>query len=602
MANSMSLSDLPFHLSRLHQAYEAGVTVEEVVAEAFRRIEAADDPGIFIYLAELESIRAQTSALGPFDRVAKPLWGAPVAVKDNIDVAGMPTTGGAPDFAYLPAKDAFAVAKLKAAGAIVIGKTNLDQFATGLVGVRTPYPIPRNALDPEIVPGGSSSGSAVAVARGLVSLALGTDTAGSGRIPAALNNIVGLKPSLGAISGTGMLPACRTLDTISIFALTVPDAMVGLEALAGYDAEDAYSRSSLDLRPAPIPSRFKVGVPDGLSREFFGDKTQATAFEAALREMASLGGELVQVDFTPFFRAAKLLYEGPWVAERYAALREVIEERPEIMHSTTRTIVAGAAGYSAADAFDAAYEMAGLRRAVAPVLASLDCLCVPSMPTFYSLADLEADPIQPNARLGTYTNFVNLMDLCGMAVPTAPRRDGRPGSVTLLARWGRDSFVAALANAIHERSDVPLGGTGWALPASPASAAVAGHDEIAVALVGAHMQGLPLNHEVAGRGGRFLQEAKTAADYRLYSLAGGPPKRPGMVRMDDGAEISLEIWAMPLSAFGAFMAGIPQPLGIGTINLADGSQVKGFLCEPAGLEGAQDITAFGGWRAFLASI
>ncbi len=596
----MSLNNLPFDLDSLHQAYRSGVTAADVMSESLRRIEAANDPGIFIHVASAESLAKDAAALGPFDPKSKPLWGIPIAVKDNIDVAGMETTGGAPAFAFQPAKDAFAIACLKSAGAIIVGKTNLDQFATGLVGVRTPYPIPRNAIDPEIVPGGSSSGSAVAVARGLVSLALGTDTAGSGRVPAALNNIVGLKPSLGVISSAGMLPACRTLDTISVFALTVQDATTALEALAYFDPEDAYARDGLYLKQASMPHEFSIGVPDGASREFFGDTAQAASFDATLDALTRLGGELKPIDFAPLFQAAKLLYEGPWVAERYAALRSVIEDRPEIMHPTTRAIVSGASKYSAADAFDAAYEMAGIRRIMEPILDALDCLCVPSVPTFYSRTDLEADPIGPNARLGVYTNFVNLMDMCGLAVPTATRQDGRPGSVTLLAGWGRDRFLATIASRLHQEAGVSLGATGWPLPVpAPAAEDAAATDEIAVALVGAHMRGLPLNHEVAGRGGRFLREARTAPKYTLYSLAGGPPKRPGMIRGDGGAEIALEIWAMPQTAFGAFMAGIPQPLGIGTIELSDGSQVKGFLCEPAGLAGAEEITSFGGWRAYL---
>lgn len=599
----MDLRSLPFDRIRLHAAYAEGLRAEDVMAEALRRLAEVDDPGIFIHTADQDALTAAARAIGPFDRVSKPLWGLPFAVKDNIDVAGMPTTAGAPAFARTPTRDAFAVARLKAAGAIVLGKANLDQFATGLVGVRTPYPPPRNAIDPEIVPGGSSSGSAVAVAQGVVSFALGTDTAGSGRVPAALNNIVGLKPSLGAVSATGMLPACRTLDTISAFALTVDDAMAVLRQMAAYDADDAYSRPGTDLRPARRPTPLRVGAPDARSRIFLGDDAQAAAFDRTLTELETLGAEITAVDFAPLFRVAKLLYEGPWVAERYAALRDVVENRPEIMHATTRAIVEAAGAYSAADAFDAAYELKALKRVIEPTLAGLDCLCVPSVPTFFSTADLEADPFGPNAQLGAYTNFVNLLDMCGLAIPTGPRSDGRPGGVTLLASWGKDSLLAAIGAELHAASGASLGARDWPPPPREvAPAAAAGAGEIPVALVGAHMQGLPLNHEVADRGGRFLFASETAPVYRLYRLAGGPPYRPGLVRSKSGKPISLEVWALPETAFGGFMAGIPQPLGIGTIDLADGSQVKGFLCEAAGLDGAEDITVFGGWRAYLASL
>ncbi len=599
----MALADLPFDLTSLQDAYRQGLSPVDVMRECLARIARADDPGIFLHLADDAALTAEAQALGPFDPVAKPLWGVPFAVKDNIDVAGMPTTAACPDFAYSPGQDAFVVARLRAAGAIPVGKTNLDQFATGLVGVRTPYPVPKNALDPAIVPGGSSSGSGVVVARGAVAFSLGTDTAGSGRVPAALNNIVGLKPSLGALSSTGLVPACRTLDTISVFALTVEDASTVFRAAAGYDAEDAYSRLTPDLRPAAMPPGLVVGVPDRASRIFHGDAAQEAAYDATLARLAAMGAEIVEFDFTPFYAVAELLYDGPWVAERYAAIRTTIEARPDVLHPVTRQIVEGARAFTAADAFDAVYRLADLKRATAPAIARADIFCLPSIPTFYTVDDLAADPIGPNARLGAYTNFVNLLDMSGLAVPTGPRSDGRPGSVTLLGAWGRDSLLAAVGSALHRAAAPTLGATAWTLPPLPqAEAPDAGADEIAVALVGAHMQGLPLNHQVKDRGGRFLFAGQTAPRYRLYSLAGGPPKRPGLIRTADGAAIALEVWSMPQTAFGAFMTEIPQPLGIGTVDLADGRQVKGFLCEPAGLDGAEDITRFGGWRNYMASL
>lgn len=596
------LHELTLTIPELHRAYARGVSATEVMGEVLRRIAEIDDPGMFLHLADMDAIATACAALPPFDPATKPLWGAPFAVKDNIDVAGMPTTAACPEFAYQPSGDAFAVARLRAAGAIPIGKTNLDQFATGLVGVRTPYPAPRNALDPTIVPGGSSSGSAVAVAHGAVAFALGTDTAGSGRVPAALNNIVGLKPSLGAVSATGVVPACRTLDTVSVFALTVEDAVAAYRQMAAYDVADAFARTPPDLRPAALPNRFRAGAASAASRRFFGDSAQAASYDATLDHLAALGAEVVEVDLRPFFEVAALLYDGPWVAERFAAIRETIEAHPERLFPATRRVIEAATNYSAADAFDAAYQLADLKRALAPVLAGLDVLCLPSIPTFYSVDDLAADPYKPNARLGTYTNFVNLLDLSALTVPTGPRQDGRPGSITLIGPWGADSLLAAIGGALHRSAAETLGATDAALPKAAAPMCVdAAEDEIAVALVGAHMRGLPLNPQVKERGGRFLREAKTAARYQLYSLAGGPPKRPGMVRVEGGSAIALEIWAMPLAAFGAFMQEIPQPLGIGTIDLADGGQVKGFLCEPAGIVGAEEITSFGGWRAYLAS-
>jgi len=598
---TVDLSTLPFTVQDLHEAYGAGLAPEGVVEEAFRRIRAVDDPGIFIHLIDQDAVRAEARSLDRFDPAARPLWGVPFAIKDNIDVAGQPTTAACPAFAYQAEKDAFVVRRLRDAGAIPIGKTNLDQFATGLVGVRTPFPVPRNALDPALVPGGSSSGSAVAVAHGLVGFALGTDTAGSGRIPAGLNNIVGLKPSLGALSATGVVPACRTLDTVSVFALTVEDAWSAFAAMAAFDPDDAYAKPM----PAPImgnpPPSFSVGVPNAETRRFFVDEAQADAFQRALDSIADLGGTVVALDFTVFYETAEMLYEGAWVAERYAAIEEVIEKTPDALHPVTRGIIAGAAGRSAVDAFKGLYRLADLRRAAEPLLAGLDMLCVPTLPTFYSRDALEADPIRPNSRLGTYTNFVNLMDMCGLAVPTRPRPDGRPGGVTLLAESGADGRIAAVASALHRQESPTLGATAWAVPAPrPSDPAPAAH-EIAVALVGAHMSGLPLNGEIAKLGGRFLFAAETAPEYRLYRLAGGPPERPGLVRAEDGASIALEVWALPLDRLGTLMTAIPQPLGIGTVALADGRQVKGFLCETAGLEGAEDITRFGGWRGFLAS-
>ncbi|WP_041375481.1 allophanate hydrolase [Polymorphum gilvum] len=571
-------------IAALHEAYASGLTPEDMVDRILDRIAALDDPGIFLHVAGRDDLLDQFAAIGARDLTLKPLWGVPFAVKDNIDVAGMPTTAACPDYLYHPAEDATVVARLKAAGAIVVGKTNLDQFATGLVGVRSPYPIPRNAVDPALVPGGSSSGSAVAVAQGIVTFSLGTDTAGSGRVPAALNDLVGLKPSLGSLSATGVVPACRTLDTVSIFAHTVEDAYAAFAVAAAHDPADAYSRHRPAGPLAAWPARLAVGVPRADQRRFFGDAVQADSYTATLADIAARGAEIVEIDFEPFYETAALLYEGAWVAERYAAIRTIMETRPEILHPTTRLIIGGAAKLSAADAFAGLYRLEALKRQVEPVLAALDCLCVPTIPCFVSLDEIAADPVTPNSRLGTYTNFVNLLDLCGIAVPVARRRDGRPGNVTLLAAAGRDGFLAGLARAIARD------------PRHPDAAA-----PVTLAVAGAHMRGMPLNGQLEALGARFLAEATTAPDYRLYALAGQDVPKPGLLRVGPGAgaAIALELWQLTPAAFGAFVAALPAPMAIGTLRLADGRAVKGFLVEAEATRGTDDITEFGGWRAFV---
>jgi len=596
------LQQLPFDIRSLHAAYQAGVTPESVVDECLRRIEETADPGIFLCRVDREAVRAEALKLGAFDPVGKPLWGVPFVIKDNIDAAGLPTTAACPAYAYVAEHDAFVVAVLREAGALLIGKTNLDQFATGLVGTRSPYPPPRNALDPAIVPGGSSSGSAVAVALGLVGFALGTDTAGSGRVPAALNGIVGLKPSLGALSSAGVVPACRTLDTVSIFTLTVEDAYAVFRVTAKWDAADAYARPVCApplVSPAPV---VRVGVPNAATREFFGDAAQAASFAATLDRVAELGGVVVEQDFTPLYEVAALLYGGAWLAERYAVAGPLLRTHPESVHPVLRQILAEAEHLTAVDAFNDMYHLQTLKRQAAPLLESVDMLCVPSIPAFCTVADAVADPIGANARLGTYTNFVNLLDLCGVAVPVAPRADGRPGGVTLLAAWGRDAQLAAFGAALQRVCGGPLGATRWPLPPALPSEAEAGPDEIALAVVGAHMSGLPLNGELTRLGGRFLREARTAERYRLFSLPGGPPVRPGLLRLDSGASIQLELWALPVTRFGEFLRGVPAPLAIGTLVLEDGQRVKGFLCESVATAGADEVTACGGWRAYLNAV
>lgn len=592
----------PFDVVSLHAAYADGWTLAEMIETVFSRIAAVDDPGIFLHLADRSALLSQAADLGSFDPVARPLWGVPFAVKDNIDVAGMPTTAACPDYAYQPAADATVIRLLRQAGALVIGKTNLDQFATGLVGVRTPYPVPRNAIDASLVPGGSSSGSAVATAHGIVSFALGTDTAGSGRIPAGLNNIVGLKPSVGALSTTGVIPACRTLDCVSIFALTADDAIKVFSVAAKYDPADAYSRPVGS--DATLPPVLTIGVPKAEDRLFFGDAAMQVAYEDALALLSSLGHRLVEVPFEDFYKTADLLYEGAWVAERYAAVKDFFDTHEDSFYPVTRKIYGGAKSLSAADAFRGLYALQALKKTVTPLIASVDLFCVPTAPRHFTCAELEAEPIRENSRLGTYTNFVNLLDMCGIAVPTGTRSDGLPASVTLLAPFGKDGMTAALAATIHAKSALTLGATGWNQPTREASRqefdpAEAGQIDLVV--VGAHLSGMPLNVQLRDLDARFVRTTTTAADYQLFSLAEQTPAKPGLVRCasNTGTAIEVEVWRLSAKAFGTFVAAIPPPLGIGTILLADGSRTKGFLVENIGLKGATDISQYGGWRHFV---
>jgi allophanate hydrolase len=593
------MTDIPFDRASLHAAYSARrISAEEIVEAVFARLEAADDPGIFIHLADKASLLSEARALGAFD-AARPLWGIPCAIKDNIDVGGMPTTAACPAFAHRPDMDATVVERLRAAGALVIGKTNLDQFATGLVGVRTPYPVPKNAIDPSLVPGGSSSGSAVAVAKGIVSFALGTDTAGSGRVPAGLNNIVGLKPTLGAISTRGVLPACRTLDCVSVFALTVDDAYAVFSVAAAPDAEDPYSRPVKVPPLSPRPPMLTVGVPAKADRKFFGDSAMEAGFQATLGKLGALGCQIVELPFEDFYATAALLYEGAWVAERYAAIASFMEAHEAEMHPVTATIIGGARKLTAADAFRGFYALQACKKTLAPVVASVDLICVPTAPIHYTVKAVRADPIISNSRLGTYTNFVNLLDMCGIAVPSGTRSDGLPMSVTLLGAAGKDAPLAALARDIHGASGVSLGATGWPLSSSkPESASHAGRIELAV--VGAHLSGMPLNKDLQALGASFCKAARTSPAYRLYALSGQAVPKPGLIRTEEpGSPIEVEIWSLEPDAFGLFVSAIPAPLGIGTIELEDGSSCKGFLVENAGLCGASDITSHGGWRRYL---
>lgn len=590
-------------IAEIVTAHRAGtVTPAQTVARTFQRIRDHNDPAVFISLrVEAEAI-AEAEALSTRDASMLPLYGVPVAVKDNIDVAGLQTTAACPAFAYTPTRDASAVARLRAAGAIVIGKTNLDQFATGLVGVRSPYGIPKNAIRDDLIPGGSSSGSAVAVSAGLVPLSLGTDTAGSGRVPAMLNNIVGLKPSLGLIPTAGVVPACRTLDCVSIFTLTVDDAMAALDVMGGYDAHDPYSRHRSVAALTEFPKSLRLGVPRNGQLIFFGDTVAEKAYADALQRWTALGATLVEFDLEPFYETARLLYDGPWVAERLLVIRDLLASAPDAIHPVTREITIAGARLSATDTFAALYKLQGLKRTAEQAFANIDALVLPTAPTAYTTAQVLANPIELNSRLGTYTNFVNLLDLCGLALPAAMRADGIPFGITLLAPAGNDADLASIGRVFHADTGLVMGANKLAQPPLAALPTALRGNEIAIAVVGAHLSGMALNGEMTSRGGRLIKATATAPDYRFYALNGTTPAKPGLLRVEagTGSAIAVEIWALSAAAFGQFVAAIPSPMAIGTLQLADGSSVKGFLAEPAALEGARDISSFGGWRAYAA--
>jgi len=570
----------------------------DTVREVYAAITENSQPQAWIHLApEAESLAVAESLQDP----SLPLFGIPFAVKDNIDVQGMPTTAACPEFRFLPEKSATVVRRLQDAGAIVIGKTNMDQFATGLVGTRSPHGACHSVFHPDYISGGSSSGSAVAVAAGLVSFSLGTDTAGSGRVPAAFNHIVGLKPTRGALSCHGVVPACRSLDCVSIFARDVVDAWTVFENAAAVDANDAFSRETRSVQ-STSPVR-RLGVPDPRHLEFFGDHAAAEMYARAVEKMEALGAEIVEIDFEPFALTAKLLYEGPWVAERYAAVGDFLRSHREAADPTVLSIILAGADISAADAFRSMERLQELRVSAQRQWEKMDALFLPTAPTIPRLDAVRAEPFAVNSRLGTYTNFVNLLDLCGIAIPMGFRPDGLPLGVTLLAPAHCDHAIASLAArvlpVIAGETDV----VGVPFPAEGLHSISCHGSRVRLAVVGAHLRGHPLNHQLTDRGATFVSACKTAPIYRLYALPAASPPKPGMIRVaaGDGSKIRVEVWEMSEAAFGSFVAAVPPPLAIGTVSLDDGSLVKGFLCESEAVVGAEEITSHGGWDAYCKS-
>ena len=591
-------------LGALKTAYSDGSLTPRQLILALREKAAALNPEfhLFIHLLSVAELEPYLAALDGKSTAELPLFGVPFAIKDNIDLAGIPTTAACPAFAYVPEQSATVVQQLIALGAVPLGKTNLDQFATGLNGTRSPYGECRNSLHPAYPSGGSSAGSALAVALGVASFALGTDTAGSGRVPAALNNLVGLKASKGLISTAGVVPACRTLDCVTYFTATAAEASQLLALTARLDARDEYSRANPLWNDASAFGKpragFRFGVPAQL--EFLGCPESPALFAATIEQLKALGGEAVEIDFAPFLEAARLLYEGPWVAERYSVAGALIEQQPDAVLPVIKAVLEKAPVVSGVDTFRAQYRLQALKAICDRILAEVDCILIPAYPRPVTLDELHAEPVKRNSDLGYYTNFMNMLDYAAVAVPAGFMQNGLPWGVTLFGRAFTDQYLLSLSDGLQRQTGLALAGE-RSLD-SPVPGTVARHDRARVVVCGAHLDGLPLNWQLRQRGGRLLQATQSSPDYRLYALAGGPVQRPGMVRVaEGGAAIAVEVWELPSQELGSFLTGIPAPLGLGKVQLADGSWETGFICEGYGLEGATDITACGGWRAWLAS-
>ena len=561
-------------------ARRRGVPAEAAIRAVLAAFERLADPAILIGGPLTHSAIAMARALDAQDVSALPLHGVPFVVKDNIDVAGVPTTCGCPSYAYTPTQDSTVVARLRALGAIPVAKTNLDQFATGLVGTRSPYGTPRNPLDAQLIPGGSSSGSAVAVALGLVPFSLGTDTAGSGRVPAAMCGIVGLKPTVGRLPSRGIVPAVRRLDCASVFARSIADARMVAEAAEGWDWSDPYSR------PPGEPGKAvrRLGVPSA-SDDLALEPAAAAAFGEAVAVARRHGIEIVDVDIADFLEAGRLLYSGAFVAERTASVGDFLSEAGADADPSVRSIIAGGAALSAVDAYRSEYRLADIRARLSTVWETFDALLLPTTTGVATLAEVAADPIGVNTRMGAFTTFANLLDLAVVSFPLGDRPDAKPSGVQLIGPAWSDAALADLAGDL-------LG--------EPRPPAALRRGEYAIAVVGAHLSAMALNHQLTSRGARLVRATVTAPHYRFFALAATVPPKPGLLRVaDGGASIAIEVWALTPSAFAAFVAEVPPPLAIGSLELADGSWVKGFVCEPIGLGGATDITAFGGWRAYI---
>ena len=568
----------------------------EVARESLARVKAyeAIQPQVWIERAAEADVLARAAEVDR--RVAAgevlPLAGVPFAAKDNIDAAGLPTTAACPAFSYRPAENAALVQRLLDAGAVLIGKANLDQFATGLVGARSPYGACASVYNRDYISGGSSSGSAVAVAAGLVAFSLGTDTAGSGRVPAALNHLVGLKPTKGRWSTRGLVPACRTLDCISVFTTTTAEAALVDEVVAGFDAADPYSRRAPQARET-APATFKVGLPRADQLEFLSDGQSARLFAAATQRIKAMGGQIVEVDIDPLKAAAALLYQGPWVAERTAAAEDLLRARPQVIHPVVRGILQGGWAISAIEAFRAEYQLKAYQRDAEALWEAVDVLLLPTAPTTYRLREVLAEPLVLNSNMGLYTNFVNLLDMSAIALPAGFRDNATGFGVTLTGPAWADRMLLDLARRYEEIAPMPQ-----TPPLDTAGVATG----VKLAVVGAHLAAMPLHWQLTSRDAKLVRRGKTAPAYKLYAMAGTVPPKPALVHVGEGGSaIEIEVYELATEAFGSFVVEVPAPLAIGTVTLDDGTEVKGFVAEPRALDGADDITALGGWRAYIAS-
>jgi allophanate hydrolase len=588
-------------IESIKNAYQSGdINPDTLILELRKKAEALN--AVWIHLLSESELRPYLQALKEKSPAECPLWGVPFAIKDNIDLAGIPTTAACPEFAYTPEKSATVVELLIAAGAIPLGKTNLDQFATGLVGTRSPFGATPNAFNSEYISGGSSSGSAVATAKGVVSFALGTDTAGSGRVPACFNNLIGLKATKGLVSTSGVVPACRSLDVVSVFALTATDAKSVFSVAAQFDKADEFSRKNpvSNIGNVELPNSFAFAVPQPEQLAFFGDSAYEAAFEESVAMLQSIGGKKVEVDFAPLLDAAKLLYEGPWVAERYVATKDLVDNNPSAMLDVIHTIISGGVKPSAADTFSALYKLQGIKQIADELVSGVDVLVTPTAGRHFTIEEINEQPIARNSNLGYYTNFMNLLDLAAIAVPTCFTQKQMPFGITLFSGAFSDQKLLTLSERIQQKTQLSLGATEYTYQAS--SSALAGSKGyIDVLVCGAHLSGMALNSQLLERGAWLKQTTKSAPKYRMYAVE-GVVERPAMLRNEDnGVEFEVEIWSLPIAEFGSFVAGIAQPLGIGKVETSDGDWVTGFIAEGYAEKIGKDISEFQSWRKYKAA-
>ncbi|MEM9894484.1 MAG: allophanate hydrolase [Actinomycetota bacterium] len=557
------------------------MTALEAARAAIAAIGEIDDPAVFISVADDALIDPWAASVDdrPGDEV--PLRGRVVAAKDNVDVVGLATTSACPSASYEPERSATVIERLLAAGAVPVAKTNMDQFATGLVGTRSPHGTPRNPVDPGLIPGGSSSGSAVAVARGLVDIGIGTDTAGSGRVPAALCGVVGFKPTVGRVPTGGVVPAVRTVDCVSFFTPSVEAARNLVPIVSGPDDRDPFAVAGPSSPPLVVAPSMAVASLDQLASAGAAHATVA-AYDAVLDRLRRAGMALDEVDLGPLFAIGDLLYGGPMVAERLAAVEPHLAAGGGDLDPVVAEVIGGGARFSAVDAHRATYRLAELRAGPpSTMLRSGRTLLLPTIPFAPSPADVAADPIGVNSALGRFTTFANLLGWCAVAVPV---RDVAPPpfGVTVFAPAWHDEHALDVAAAVQH------GGA----PPSPAGG-------VRLAVAGAHLRGQPLAHQLEERGAVWEGTTSTAAEYRLFALPGGPPFKPALVNDAAGTSIEVDVWRLDDAALGSFLQLIPAPLALGTVSLADGSHTVGFVSEPRATEGATEITHYGGWRAFV---